>query len=272
MAISFDVESEADGVATIKNVALAPVTTGAVTIYDGDKKLEISGVGTVTLDDYSVVLYVDSADKTGVESDSIMEADGTIANVRVLKDNDDNIDLLIVDVDNKITTDPAVFEAADFTAAQTILNRGANVVVASVTTGADALSIPEGQTVTVTGDLDQDTGDITGKGTLIVGTIADVTAAGLIKCDNVTVTGAEDKATIEALVNIKTLVLKQASTDAGTAAKWYSTTGNGNVSGANTGTAGTQLNVATNIPAGTYLYTTVYTDNNGSTTSAFVKQ
>ena len=274
MAISFDVESEADGVATIKNVALAPVTTGAVTIYDGDKKLEISGVGTVTLDDDSVVLYVDSADKTGVESGSIMEADGTIANVRVLKDNDDNIDLLIVDVDNKITTDPATFTAADFAAAQTILNRGANVVVASVTTGSTALSIPEGQTVTVTGELDQDSNDITGKGTLIVGTIADATAAALIKCDNVTVTGSVAAATLEAIPVVagKTLVLKQDSSDAAaTASTWFTSVGKAETSsGANDGEAGASIASSSEIPADTYVGSSVYTGTTGAATTKWL--
>ena len=276
MAISFDVEAEGDdGVYTIKNVSkIANLTTGAITAYDDDKKLAINnGVGTVEIDDDTVILYVDSADKTGVESGAITEADGTVANVRVLADANRKIDLLIVDVDNKITSDPATFTAADFAAAQTILDRGQDVVVANYN-GNDTLVIPAGQTATVTGTLTKASGAVTGAGTLVVGAIADATTAGLIQTSNVTVTGSVAAATLGDIPVVvgKTLVLKQDSADNAEANMWYTSVGKNETSAGNDGEIGASIANSTVIPADTYVGATVYTDAAGTTATHWLAQ
>ena len=267
MAISFDVASETDGVYTIKNVSkIANLTTGAITAYDDDKKLAINnGVGTVEIDDDTVILYVDSADKTGAESGAITVADGTVANVRVLADANRKIDLLIVDVDNKITSDPATFTAADFAAVQAILGRGQDATISGALNVTAAITLRDGQTLTVGGELTA-SADITGKGTLVVNTITTGDEA-FIKCDNVTVTGAEDKATLEAIPVVvgKTLVLKQNSTDNATASTWFTSVGKNQTSAGNDGEIGASIAATTVIPAGTYVGATVYTNVDGTT-------
>ncbi len=284
----------------IKNVKVPSTTTGAVTGWDGVKKISLDN-SNKEISDETVVLYVNSKNTKGIKGDIGMineaaDVDGDSVlddNVRYILTGANGIALLVVDETNVIQPAPA-FHVSNVADAITELGVTANVtldasiaaggwstILSSLTAGktltvngnvdaaAAAQTLAAGATLVVTGTFTTDSANaFTVNGTLDVGTLTTTTgmiaagANGVIKASVVsTMSDIEGLATA-------TIVLKTAG-NTGSASTWYSDAGKNKGTEANSGVAATAI---TTLPAGTYVHGTIYTDNNGTTGTGWVLQ
>ena len=181
------------GDSEVKNVSVASgLITTQVTGYDGNKIGLVSEGSTKKITSDTVILYVDSAAKTGAEGGSIIKADDTDgnksitaaddANVRYIVSSSDSSELalLVVDVKNKMADAPDL-KVAGTTPSADVLNNAltnGNVVLTdngAVTLPVD-LEVPAGRTLdaSAAASVTAAAGAITLNGTLKVGTNVNV--------------------------------------------------------------------------------------------------
>ena len=141
----------------VKSVKIVTgAVTDAVTGYDNNKLQFNTTAGTYKITNDTAVLYVNTKDGKGVEGGSISLADeptsnNFVNNVRFVDSNNDNeLDLLIVDVNNKIEAGADTYLDANATSAQinNALNNG-DVVLTATPSAQVALTVPAGRTLTV---------------------------------------------------------------------------------------------------------------------------
>lgn len=292
--ITFD--DAADGL--MKNVSVPlTLTTGKVTGWDGSKKISLDSLGNYELSDDTVILYVDSNAKTGVQGDIgiITEAadmDNTIAgtenNVRYITSGIKDVALLVVDVNNYMRPAPSMVVS---TVANALIALGTNGSVtidsSNLAAGDDATLLAAttaGRTLTISGNFTAPastslagnlvvTGVFTASTTTVqtgaslkVGTLA---GAGLTVQNGAAVEVVAPNATamgmLESVTTTGAKVTLGATASAITDGKWYTSAGTATASGNAIADNGT-------VPAGVYVYGTVYTNNTGSTANAWVLQ
>ncbi len=148
----------------VKSVKIVTgAVTDAVTGYDNSKLQFNSTVGTYKITNDTAVLYINTKDGKGVEGGSISLADepttgSFVNNVRFVDANGDNeLDLLIVDVNNKIEAgaDTYLGASANQAAINNALNNGDVVINAALTSGA-TVTVPAGRTLTISAAQTQD--------------------------------------------------------------------------------------------------------------------
>ena len=254
--ITYDTVSEG----VIKNVSIVNAATGVVTGWDGVKKIQIDNSLTSEVDSVdTVVIYVNSKDKKGAETSSIQLGKDTdnddmadVANIRYVNGGA-YLSLLVVDVNNEMQPAPAfAFNGSQANdAGVTTALTSSNSVTVNGTLTSDGLRMANGKSLTVTGALTA-TGDITyaldsdTNVSLIVDSFSNgATSAAFVKTRSVQITGTINDATLKALADnfafLRTITLKNATSDVvSTATNFFATNGT-----AVTGAA---------VPAGTYTY------------------
>ncbi len=290
---------------TIKNVTFpSALALSYIKGYDGDKKVQIQGATNSTkIDDDTIILYVDSSETKGVEGGSLAIADkpdGTnyVNNVYYIDGSaNSGFALIVMDVDGKMEATGLrnISSSSDGTAVATALATYGTVVVNGDLGDAQTFTVKDGQTVEFTVSQSQTHVITVKKGATVIvpnGTLlgsdgvfsnsADVamgtasggvqlTTAGTVTLNKDTKVGAKDTLTftgtlVGAYDGVKFETNAATTLTAGGAfantANFYSDAGNAT-------TAGTKV-AAT---AGTaYVWTTVYTNNTGSTAMGWVAQ
>ena len=269
--ITFDVGSGD----LIKNVSVPASTTGAVTGWDGNKKISLDGDNR-EISDETVVLYVNTKDKKGVKGDIGMineaaDVDGDTVlddNVRYITSGSAaGLALLVVDENNYIQPAPARYLPSSSTTANVTaeLARAGSVAIDGAWTPDANLTIANGQTVTVYGTLTASYA-ITGAGKLVITNLAGT--ASNVQTKHVEVRGSATAANLEGITAVdgNTLTLgDQSSDNAATSNKWFTHTGAATGSTPSTGTPSTAVATTAKIPAGTYVYGTYgFSDNTKS--------
>lgn len=273
--VTYDVTSDT----VIKNVSVVNAIPSSVTGWDGDSKISITGLGNSKVNDDTTVIYINSKDKKGVAGGAISIADEPTTgvytnNVRYIGTST-AIDLLIVDVNNKLETIASVTLPGGSSEAvvEAALANTTSVTVSGAfsTTGT---VIASGKTLIVTGALTA-TGDITGTGTLSVASFSNgATSAAYAKTSTVAITVQAAAAVYEAVPVVagKTLVLSAASSDNASATTWYTAAGsNESTPSAGDGVIGTSLSGVA-VAADTYVGSTVYTSTGGATAVKWLAQ
>lgn len=273
---------DANGI--VKNLRVVSADLGVVTGWDG-KKIAITGTTPLTTEVVSdtQIIYVNSDKKTGVEGGAITEgaivggSTPNVYNVRYFKHaTKDQLAVIIVDVNNEMKA--ATVTTLANSASATIINNALvctdKVVIDDDYNATGAIYVGAGKTLTIKGKLTA-SNDITGNGKLVVNTFNNTTAASHAKTKTVEVALADTTANLETVSGtyVKTLIVKVASTGAVSASTWYTDAGAAPTTAAGTdGTIGTALASPAVVGAGTYVYGTVYTNNDGTHISAWVKQ
>jgi len=151
VAISYD--TAGDGM--IKNVKLVNLITDAVKGWNTDKTtgdIQFMDTGDSKITSDTKIIYVDSKDTKAAASTEIPVYDGTNDNCRYVKDAT-GVNLLIVDIKNKITANPSVTVYNANTALATVqneLNEGRSVTfTAGTVTGAGTLTVKDNTTLTL---------------------------------------------------------------------------------------------------------------------------
>ena len=275
------------GEGLIKNVSVpSSLVTGKVTGWDNNKKISLDG-SNYELSDDTVILYVDSGDKKGQAGDRGLinlaaDMDTTLAgdenNVRYITVGNPGVAvaLLLVDVDNYMKPAPAV-SVSTLSDALTILNNGGNVTYTSASVNATDMAtllaaLGASQTLTINGNAAAPAAATTLNGTLkVTGTFtADGTYAFTIGATGTlqvnVLTDSADKVTT---TSSSAAVVIGTSGTAGNTGKWYSDAGKNCTSAGNDGVPGT---TSATVAAGTYKWGTVYTGNDGTTSSAWILQ
>ena len=160
-------DTKADG--EIKNVTIVNAITSVVTGWDGKEKIQIAGLGSSKVDATdTTVIYIDSAEKKGVTGGEIAIGEDLIGDDDIADQNNIRyvgngtlIDLLVVDVNNKMAAAPAMALAnsANLTDVNNALTGGdvsiAGTVSLSGNVVANGHKFVGGGTLSVTGTIDE---------------------------------------------------------------------------------------------------------------------
>ncbi len=286
------VSYDAAGEGLVDNVKLGSSTVGAVVGYDeASGKIDLDGTQT-EIDEDTQIIYVDQANKKGVEGGSISRADfradgvTRIENVRYIL-NADSVKLLIVDVNNNITGRVEAGLAAASATPAAITDLFANYDIVSIegdVSFTEALTVPAGKQLNISGSITS-TAAVTGEGSVKVGGIANVASAAQLQTKEVRVQNSLAADVLEAIGNGtvgSALILEKAASTATVnntvdTSKFLATAGSlATGAAAGDGVVAT-LGLAAGdiIPAGTYVFNTnvnAVDTNNMTASSAWVIQ
>ena len=299
------------GEGLMKNVSVPlTLTTGKVTGWDGSKKISLDNYN-YELSSDTVIFYIDSENKSGKEGDigiiaEAADVDTTVAgienNVRYIGSGTKDVALLVVDINNYMKPAPSMVVSNVTDAVNVLATNGSVTIdgtVASSNEAALLAATTAGRTLTISGNFNAPASSISLAGNLVVtgtfttnasgftvlngaslkvGALAG-TAGQLTAVSGATIeVGAPNAAAMGILENASVKqagvkVILGASTNATAGSTWYTYAGKDKVNGAaNTGAAGTAIASGSSVPAGIYVCGTVYTDNNGTTSTGWVLQ
>lgn len=286
--ITFD--DAGDGL--MKNVSVPlTLTTGKVTGWDGSKKISLDSLGNYELSDDTVILYVDSNAKTGVQGDIgiITEAadmDNTIAgtenNVRYITSGTKDVALLVVDVNNYMRPAPSMVVSTVANALIALGTNGSVTIDGAVAATNEATLLAAttaGRTLTISGNFTAPassnlagnlvvTGVFTSAGfnvqtgaSLKVGTLA---GANLTAVSGAAIEVLAPNATAMRMLETGAKVAGAkvtlgAAANAIAANTWFTYAGT-------TTASGTAIAAGSSVPAGIYVCGTAYYSNNGTIT------